>query len=260
MKINEALFRVVDTETTGFDAKEHKVCELAMVDVKRSAKGWQQGSPQSWLCNPGRPIPPEAKAIHHITDRMVQDAPAVLELFGYLQNARPAEGLVYVAHNAEFDRAMLEAAGFPPGRWLCTWRLAMHVWPLAPSYKNEALRYWLGYDTLPWEKGAAPAGQTHRAAHDVAVTALVLSRMLLDIEELAVGAFSENSTDALIAWADSPVLLTGKMGFGKHGDLTWPEVGAMHVDYLQWMIREEKKKPGSWDKDKLHTAKHYANP
>jgi hypothetical protein len=50
----------------------------------------------------------------------------------------------------------------------------MHVWPLAPSYKNEVLRYWLGYDALPWHETDLEHAIPHRAAHDAAVTALVL--------------------------------------------------------------------------------------
>lgn len=254
-KITETLFRVVDVETTGLDPTQDKICEVGACDVRyvggtRAPGEWFQDEHRAWLCNPGVPIPPEAKATHHITDAMVADAPNVTAALAQIYPG--AHDVVWVAHNAAFDRAMLEAAGMPPGgRWLCTWRFARHVWPLAPSFRNEALRYWLGYDVLPW---TLPTGvsQTHRAAHDAAVTALILRRALGEVEGTMV---VENDVDALIAWVEAPVILRGTLGFGKYASFAWDKVP---VDYLRWMLREELAKPGTWDKDRLHTARHYS--
>jgi hypothetical protein len=63
------------------------------------------------------------------------------------------------------------------------------------------------------------------------------------------------SVDTLIAFAQSPVVLNGKLGFGKHFDKTWAEVP---IDYLQWMIRENEvslRRDGkdAWDRDTLFT-------
>ena len=58
---------VVDTETTGFRVGDgHRLVEVACVTVTdgRVADTW------SSLVNPGRPIPPDATRIHHITDAM----------------------------------------------------------------------------------------------------------------------------------------------------------------------------------------------
>jgi exodeoxyribonuclease X len=246
-EITDTLFRVVDTETTGTDPAVCKIVEVGACDVRYADDAWRQGEAQAWLCNPGVQIPPEAKATHHITDAMVAGEPSVA--YALSQIYPGAHDVVWVAHNAAFDRAMLEAAGMAPGgRWLCTWRLARHVWPLAPSFRNEALRYWLGYDELPWGSG----GQTHRAAHDAAVTALLLRRALAEVEGAMI---VKNDVDALITWSEEPVLLRGALGFGKHAAKTWD---AVDVDYLRWMLGEERKKPGTWDKDRLHTARHYS--
>jgi len=63
---------VLDTETTGLDPGQgHGLVEVAcvMLDDGEIGETW------STLVNPGRPIPPDAAAVHGITDRMVQEAP-----------------------------------------------------------------------------------------------------------------------------------------------------------------------------------------
>jgi len=253
MQINECLFRVVDVESTGLDPKVDKIVELGKCDVHNVGadplERFLQTAASAWLCDPGIPIPPETKAIHHITDDMVSGQPRITDLLAEILPAATEDKTVYVAHNAPFDRAFLEAAGFPTGqRWLCTMRLAMHLWPEAPSFKNEVLRYWLGYDYLPWQGGTAGqfASAPHRAGHDAAVTALVL-------RELLKHCVSHHEIDELIAFADSPVVLQGKLGFGKHHDKTWAEVAQVDGGYLDWMLRQPA---GDWSADRIHTAKH----
>jgi exodeoxyribonuclease X len=268
MKIEDSLFRVLDTETTGLDVETARIVELGACDVFDAAlgvagsgeRGWIQTAAASWLCDPGLPIPAEAKAVHHILDDDVRGQPPASVRIPTILPVRD-EAIVYVAHHAHYDRPILEAHGFPVGqRWLCTYRLAMHVWPEAPSYKNEVLRYWLGYDVLPWREVLlapdAPAA-THRAAHDVAVTALLLREALKAIASSPHDRERLSTVDALIAWAESPVLLKGVMGFGKHHDKTWAEVAQIDSGYLDWMIRQEDREPGAWDPDKLYTAMHY---
>ncbi|MFT5317731.1 MAG: DNA polymerase-3 subunit epsilon, partial [Chlamydiales bacterium] len=57
-----------DTETTGISAERDRVIELAAYDPVKD-KSFVQ------LINPECPIPPEATAIHHITDEMVASEP-----------------------------------------------------------------------------------------------------------------------------------------------------------------------------------------
>lgn len=252
MNITEALFRVVDVETTGFDPKVDKIVELGACDVYHSdvdVPGWIQSTAESWLCNPGMPIPPTAKAVHHIIDEDVCDSPPAETVIAELLPA--GERTVFVAHNAPFDRSFLEAAGFPPGRrWLDTYRLSMHLWAEAPSHKNEVLRYWLGFDRVPWSntsQGLVTSAMPHRAGHDAAVTALIL-------QELLKHCSNAHDVDELIAFADSPVVLKGLLGFGKHFDKTWEQVAGVDPGYLQWIANQPSQ---NWDADKHYTARHY---
>lgn len=249
MRLANALYRILDTETTGLE-EDARIVELGACDVFQAAgPAWLQTVAAAWLCDPGIPIPPVAKAVHHIIDDDVRGKPHASEVLRDVLAAAPiSEGrLVFVAHNVRYDRPILERYGMPTdARWLCTHRLAMHVWPDAPSYKNEVLRYWLGWDRLPFDgDGTLP----HRAAHDAAVTALVLRE--------AFKTRLVDDVDSLIAWAESPVVLKGQLGFGKYFDKTWAEVAQLDGGYFDWMIRQEDREPGSWDMDKIHTARHY---
>lgn len=66
---------VLDLETTGL-GEQDRICEIAIVMMREGAvvEAW------SSLVNPGIPIPPEATAVHGITDAMVLDAPTIQQL------------------------------------------------------------------------------------------------------------------------------------------------------------------------------------
>jgi len=94
----------VDTETTGFDpAQGHGVVEVACVVLE----GGEIGETWSTLVRPGRPIPPDATAIHGITDAMVRESPRPAQVAAELRRRCGAEPLVF--HNAPFDLPFLAA-------------------------------------------------------------------------------------------------------------------------------------------------------
>ena len=97
--------RVIDLETTGFEPPEHAPCEIGYVDIESSGTdlagepyGWEIGAVHSWLCHPGRPIPPEASAIHHIIDSDVE----LEERWSVATPAHDETIHAYGAHNAKF--------------------------------------------------------------------------------------------------------------------------------------------------------------
>lgn len=114
---------IVDVETTGLDSEADQIIELGVVVFEYGAATGQVGAVvgrYSGLEDPGRPIPPESTAIHHITDEMVSgkrlDDEAIVELLHGV-------GLV-IAHNASFDRAFMEARlpFFEGFHWACSIR------------------------------------------------------------------------------------------------------------------------------------------
>jgi DNA polymerase-3 subunit epsilon len=92
---------LLDVETTGRDASVDRVVELGIAVGRRG----EVVARYNWLINPGRPIPAEVTAIHHITDEMVADKPRFETVA--LEIASALKGRVPAAYNALFDRAFL---------------------------------------------------------------------------------------------------------------------------------------------------------
>lgn len=206
---------VLDTECTGLDPAVDRVVEIAAVELILDAetKKWTVGQGRSSLVNPGRPIPPEASGVHHIVDADVADAPNLDEA---LETVLSPMFMVDVcaAHNCRYDMGFLPT--LKGRRWIDTYRAAMHVWPDAPNFKNQTLRYWLGLDL--------PRGAPHRALDDTIVTAHILARLL-----------TERPVEDLLILSTKCVALK-KVGFGKHFGQFWTDVPS---DYLQWGEKQD---------------------
>ncbi|MEZ5184430.1 MAG: 3'-5' exonuclease [Candidatus Nanopelagicales bacterium] len=99
----DAGYAVIDLETTGFNARgQDRIVEIAIVRV--DAAGRELGTYET-LVDPGRSTGPES--VHRITDAMVSGAPRFAEIAGSL--LAWLEGVVIVAHNAQFEDAFLSA-------------------------------------------------------------------------------------------------------------------------------------------------------
>lgn len=86
-------FAVVDCETTGVD-EDDTVVEIAVVRL-------DDGAEFSSLINPGRPIPPVASFVHHLTEADVAGAPHMADLEEELRQF--IGGRTLAANNAAFD-------------------------------------------------------------------------------------------------------------------------------------------------------------
>ncbi|MGQ0647000.1 MAG: UvrD-helicase domain-containing protein [Gemmatimonadaceae bacterium] len=86
-------FTAFDIEATGRDVTRDRILEVAAVRVRNGIAVAEF----SQLVNPGRPIPPEASAVHHITDEMVAEQPTFREVWPRLQAFLGRD--VIVAHN-----------------------------------------------------------------------------------------------------------------------------------------------------------------
>lgn len=213
------IFRVIDTETTGFDPVQDEIVEFAFIDIDENFNVVQEVEE---LINPGMPIPFDAMGVHNITNQMVEGKPKI-EKFQHLFK----ENVVYVAHNAAFDASMM---GNEKQKWLCTLRLARHLVPDAPNHKLQTLRYFFDVNIGD--------NQAHRALDDV--------RMLVGVLQKLLALTDIKDADALIEFANKPIMLK-KLSFGKHRG---EDIQTVPADYLSWVSRQD-----TMDPDVRHTAK-----
>ena len=231
--------RVIDYETTGFDDDANaEVIEVGYVDLDTETLqivGWDScmAAPEK------RQIGPDTMAVHHITNREVADRGVSRpEMWSRLMNDLlddlPKGNLVLAAHNANFEQA------FTPGadmfRWICTAKCARVLWPDAPSYKNQVLRYWLGVDDLVELFDRAVAMPPHRALPDAYVTSFLLREML-----------RIKSVDELVEISRWPALLRD-VNFGKHRGSTFKDLPS---GYLEWILGAD------FDEDTRFTARYW---
>lgn len=210
------IIRCIDFETTGIptDDDKHAIVEIGWCDLGKISK--------SVLCNPGRPIPPEAMAVHHITDAMVASATG---------DASAIDGAdYYVAHNADYERQFYQT----DKPVICTYKVALRLWPDAPSHGLQFLRYFLSLDVDP-EQASPP----HRAGPDAHVCAGLMQRILDE---------GNVTLDDMVRWSSGPALLP-RINFGKHRGAKWDEVP---VDYLQWIADKS-----DMDRDVKANARHW---
>jgi exodeoxyribonuclease X len=128
--------RVIDIETTGTDSTNHRIVEIASVDLLRDGTITNQ---MSTLARLGIPVPPESSALHHLIDADLADAPRLAKVLDQFKGAD-----AYVAHNADFERSFLEEL-LGDALWACTYKCALRIWPDLLSHSNQALRYRLGF-------------------------------------------------------------------------------------------------------------------
>lgn len=165
VKLRTGLF--VDVETTGLDSARCEIIELAMAPFTYGSDGeiYDVGDAFNQLREPSHPIPPEVTAITGLTDEMVAGHridPAAVAAF-----AAPAA--LVVAHNAAFDRRVLErfCEVFSTKPWACSMNQV--------NWAEE------GFEGAKLSYLAMSAGffyDKHRAIHDCLAAIELLARPL----------------------------------------------------------------------------------
>lgn len=226
--------RVVDIETSGLPEEEqHAICEIGWYDLHLETMAIN--NPISLLANPGHPLRPHVRAVHHISDEMVANAmtpdKAVQTL---LLGIEPGD--VLAAHFASFEQKFIDAGDIP---WICTWKVSLRAWPEFVSHGNQALRYELDIDA---EADFNPnlALIPHRSLPDAYVTAHILRKQL-----------ALRPVDRLIQISSEPGFLYWCPG-QKHKGKTFREVAQVDPSYLRWIA--DKSDMGE---DEKFTARHW---
>ncbi len=184
MRIDEATFAIVDTETTGLRPSESRILEIGAVKVC----GGAVVDRFSELVNPGQAIPYRIARLTGITSEMVAGKPSaddVLPRFSAFIG-----GSILVGHNLRFDTAFLNAelqrAGLPPlsCQTLCTLRLARRLLRGLPAKGLGRLIQHFGIHVEA----------RHRALADAEATSDIFLRFLSQLSD----EYGVTSVDALL--------------------------------------------------------------
>ncbi|MFE1861030.1 3'-5' exonuclease [Streptomyces anandii] len=167
-----------DLETTGTDPREARIVTGAVIEVR----GGEPAGHREWLADPGVEIPPDAVAVHGISNERaasegrpadrVADAIADV-LTGYWKTGAPV-----VAYNAAFDLTLLSAELRRHGLPSLRDRLGgAEPGPVVDPYTIDrwADRYRPGKRTL--QAVCAEYGVVLDSAHDASADALAAARL-----------------------------------------------------------------------------------
>ncbi|MCC7305042.1 MAG: DNA polymerase III subunit epsilon, partial [Alphaproteobacteria bacterium] len=96
---------VLDTETTGMDPEEgHKIVEIGCVELINHIP---TGKTLQFYINPERDVPPEATAVHGLTNAFLAGKPVFSQVYAeFVEFIGDAK---LVIHNAEFDMKFINA-------------------------------------------------------------------------------------------------------------------------------------------------------
>lgn len=215
-EIEKQKFVCLDCETTGLDAQQDRVIEVAAICFDYQQVYWEIES----LIDPECPIPESSIAIHHITPDMIQGKPTIGKFLPEL--LKLISDHIIVGHGVGFDIEILAVAAERHGvacqlkqnRYLDTLRMA-RLYGESPINSLEQLRK---HFNIPLE-GA------HRAMNDVVVNREVFKHL----------AKRYKTTEQLFEALSRPILLK-TMPLGKHKGRLLKEIP---LQYLQSLVKKD---------------------
>ncbi len=199
-----------DTETTGVRSDKDKIIELAAFDPVDNRTFCK-------LINPLCPIPPEATAIHHISDEMVKEAPSFKTIAEEFIAFCPPHTVLIAHNNDAFDKLFLEQEfkrielPFPAFKFIDTLKWARKYRGDLPRHTLQSLREVYGF----------ASNQAHRALDDVIILHQVFSAMTDDL-----------SMEQVMHLLSKPQVVS-KMPFGKHQGKSLADVPK---NYITWLL------------------------
>ena len=228
-----------DTETTGNTDKDF-ICQIA---YKTEDETFNE------LYKPNVKIPPEASAVHHISNKMVADKKPFKESENYskLKKLFENENSVAVAHNAIFDMTMLAKEEITPAKFICTLRVARHLDPEGKieRYNLQYLRYLLEIEI---------EAQAHDALGDVLVLEQLFERLQNKIIE-EEKCTNEEAILKMIEISSHPSIFR-KINFGKYAGQNIEDIAKNDRGYLEWLYGQ-KKASENMEEDWIYTLEHF---
>ena len=166
-------FVAFDLETTGLSSQKDEIIEIGAVKFTVKVENGQV-VPQKikdfqTFVKPNMMIPAEATRVNHITDAMVENAPAVADCLRQF-TAFCGQDTILVAHNADFDAGFLKVAYeknpqlLPGNPIVDSLRLSRSILPELKNHKLGDMAMLFKRQQLISMK--IDSGDMHRAVYD----------------------------------------------------------------------------------------------
>ena len=226
----------LDTETTGNDLLFDRLVQISYS---------HSGKLISEFFKAPVPISIKAQSITHITNKMIGDK----KPFSQSEMKKELEALlkenIIVAHNAQFDLAMLAHEGLVAPKFICTLKIARFLdeEEKIAEYNLQFLRYYFELDIK---------ADAHSAQGDV----LVLEAVFKKLYDRMVETHNDHKTviNKMIEMSSSPFLFR-TFNFGKHKGKKVEDVAKFDKPYLEWLLVQKTQNQG--EEDWIYTLKHY---
>lgn len=198
-----------DTETTGVRPDSDRIVEIAAYDPILDRSFCQ-------LVNPGILIPPDATAIHNITNEMIAQASPFAKVAEEFVQFCEGEVILLAHNNDTFDLHFLRhefnrnQISMPQWRFIDTLKWSRRYRSDLPRHTLQFLR----------EHYGIPANNAHRALDDVIVLHRVFNMMIDDL-----------GIEEVYALLNRPKAIQ-HMPFGKHQGVPLKQVPR---DYILWL-------------------------
>lgn len=237
---------LLDLETTGTVPEIDRIIQVGIVNLRRDLSVPQLSDEYSKLVNPEELIPPEATAIHGISDADVAAAPKFAEIAGVIE--KRLAGKVVVGYNvARFDVPLLRiefkraGVAWGPHDVLDVMRLNYALNPR--DLPAAVMKYIRPRDESI--EGAIKSTKFHDAAMDACAAGLVLRGMIYQHELTpTLAALQEAAApdaevyvddDRRFAWRFHEPWFT----FGKQAGRSLADVAENDRGYLGWMLKQD---------------------
>lgn len=227
----------LDTETTGNEVGKDRLCQVCyQIDGKINVGYFK----------PPIPMSVKSMSITHITNKFLEDKKPFAESSMRKDLENLFQDGILVAHNARFDKAMLEAEGLKIPKTICTLRVARHMDEknAIPEYNLQYLRYYLDFDV---------PGHAHDAEGDVNVLVALFNRLFSKLKEKL--GDDNKVIEEMLEISAKPSLFS-VFNFGKYKDKKIEQVAKEDKGYLEWLLKQKLSAEAD-DEDWIYTLQYY---
>jgi DNA polymerase-3 subunit epsilon len=225
---------ILDLETTGIDAQTDRIVEIGILKVLPDRRQIRRNH----RVNPGIPIPPEATAVHGITDANVANEPRFEQLATEIRNF--LDGCDLCGFNLkDFDLRFLYCE-FNRASQPFSLEGRVFIDPMKIFHARErrdlaaAVRFYCGREHE----------DAHSASADALATAEVLDAMLAryaDLPRTVAGLDQHLKDPNAVDSIGNFIRVKGEIrfAFGKHRGQPLDTVARSKPSYLQWMLAQD---------------------